>query len=90
MSSVQANKAIRKELKCLTEELRALSAIYGVLFQFVSEDLRIRIKAEATEFIRSNFAESSIESFWLRYANRAFRTTLEYDVTEIVKPMVSR
>lgn len=87
MSLVQANKGIRKELELLTREVRVISAIYWVLLQFVSEDQKHQIKSEVSKIISAQFSQEEIISYHRRNSDRINRTTLEFEVLEIIKPL---
>jgi DUF1365 family protein len=86
----QKNKEIRKELERLTEEIRALSAIYWRLLQFTSEDQKNKIKLNARRLVYSSFSQDEINSFYKRKSNLLIRTTLESDSLEITKPEETR
>jgi len=86
-SLAQTNKEMRKELELLSKEARALSAIYWGLLQFMSEDQRDQIKSEVRKIVSSNFTQEEVNSYYKRNSDRAFRTTLEFDICEIIKPM---
>jgi hypothetical protein len=86
MSSAQVNKKMREELKLLTRETRALSAIYGVLLQFMSEDQRGQIKSEVRKTISEQFTKEELDSYYGRNSDRSNQTALEFDVLEILNP----
>ncbi len=85
-SLAQVNKGIRKELERLTKEARVLSAIYGVLLQFMSDDQRDQIKSEVRKIVSIQFIQEEIDSYYKRNSDRSFRTILESDALEIIKP----
>jgi hypothetical protein len=88
MSLALKNKEIRKELEHLTEEVRALSAIYWRLQESTSEDQQNKIKSNARRFVYSTFSQYEIDSFYKRKTNLAFKSPLESVSLEIVKPEV--
>lgn len=86
MSLAQTNKEMRKELELLTKEVRALSAIYWGLLQFMPEDQRHQIKSEARKIISAQFTQEEMDSYHKRNCDRIGRTTLEFEIMEIIKP----
>jgi hypothetical protein len=90
MSSAPKNKKIRQELERLTEEIRALSAIYSGLQEYVSEDQQNDIKTNARRFIYSTFSQDKIDSCRDRKANLAIKSTLESVFLETIKPKETR
>lgn len=85
-NSARTNKEQRKELEQLRKEAGALSAIYWGLSQYLSESQKDQIKSEIREFINTNFAHEEVNSYYKRNSDRVVRTTLEYDICEIIKP----
>lgn len=89
-SLAQVNKGIRKELERLTKEAQVLSAIHGVLLQFMSDDQRDQIKSEVRKIICAQFTQEELNSYYKRNSGRLRCTVLESYVLEIVKPKETR
>ncbi len=87
VSLAETNKKMRKEIELLRKEVRALSAIYWGLLQFTSEDQRSQVKSEMRNILSLNFSEEELNSYYKRSSDRAFLTTLESDIREIIKSM---
>lgn len=90
MSLATKNKEIRKELERLTEEIRALSAIYWRLQRFTSEDQQNKIKSNARRFVYSSFSQDEVNSFYKRKAHLLTKSSLESVSLEIAKPEETR
>lgn len=90
MSLAQVNKKMRKELELLTRETRALSAIYGVLLQFMSENQRGQIKSEVRKTLSKQFTKEELDSYYRRNSGLLGRTALEFEALEIIKPKETR
>jgi len=77
---------MREELELLTRETRALSAIYGVLLQFMSENQRGQIKSEVRKTLSEQFTKEELDSYYRRNSDRSSQTALKFDVLEILNP----
>jgi hypothetical protein len=86
MSSASENKEIRQELGLLTEEIRALSALYSKMQEYISEDQQNDIRADARKFVYSTFSKDKIDSCHDRKANLAIKSLLESVFLDIVEP----
>jgi hypothetical protein len=86
MSSASENKEIRQELELLTEEIRALSAIYSKMQEYISEEQQNDIRTDARKFVYSIFSKDTIESCHDRKANLAIKSPLESVFLDVVKP----
>jgi len=90
MSSAQVNKKMREELKLLTRETSALSAIYGALLQFMSDNQRGQIKSEVRKTLGEQFTKEELDSYYRKNSDHLIQTALEFDVLEILNPQKSR
>jgi hypothetical protein len=86
MSLAAKNKEIRKELERLTEETRALSAVYWRLRESMPENQQERIKSDARKFVYSTFSKEELDSLYKRKGNLALKSSLESLIVEIIKP----
>jgi len=90
MQLAETNKKMRKELELLTNDTLVLSAIYRVLLQFVSEDEINRIKLEVRKTVNQKFTKEEVDSYSKRSSDHIGRTTLEFQVGEILKSLEAK
>jgi uncharacterized membrane protein len=90
MQLAETNKKMRKELELLTKDMFALSAIYRVLLNFISEEKIKQIKSEVRMTVSRKFTKEEVDSHCKRSSDHLGRTTLEFEVEEIFKPLEAR